>query len=213
MYEDILSQAVLPAPVQVLGLALKPYSLGHELWLIRQDNPLAILFGNSKPIPAASLLEAALICEHTFDENREMNSSLWETFKIPHWAKRAAKKFNAFSELEKFQKYRDECLVEFPCQSPAKSSDSAPSRYLGAPFLIRVHSFLVSQFHLTSSQAWDEPFGFAKMRYAAWMEDNRRMEIKNESDLAVDAEREKWMKEHPDDGIEILSKEDECQAS
>ena len=198
--------------MQVLGLAMRPYSLGHELWLIRQDNPLAVLFSDSKPIPAASLLEAALICEHTFDQNRAMNSSLWETFKIKLWAKRAGKKFNAFAELEKFQKYRNECLVEFPCQSPASSSDSAPSRYLGAPFLIRVHSFLVSQFHLTNSQAWDEPFGFSKMRYAAWMEENRRMEIKNEMDLKVDEAREKWMREHENDKPEIVGKEDECQA-
>jgi hypothetical protein len=62
-------------------------------------------------------------------------------------------------------------------------------------------------FRLTEGQAWDYPFGLAKMHYATWMEDARRMEVKNESDLKVDVERAKWMAEHPDDGIEILEKE------
>jgi len=74
--------------------------------------------------------------------------------------------------------------------------------------LIRVHQFLVLNFRLTESQAWDYPFGLAKMHNAAWMEDNRRMEIKNAQDLKVDAERAKWMADHPDDGIEIIGKEE-----
>jgi hypothetical protein len=207
VYEKIFSQAVLPEPVQILGLAMRPYSLGHELWLIRQDNPLSLLDASSTSVTAPKFLEAVLICSQTFDEISGMNRDWLIGLKLKLWNRRV-KRFNIFDELEKFKKYQAAGSLEFPCQLPSQSADSGPSRYLGAPMLIRVHQFLVLNFRLTESQAWDYPFGLAKMHNAAWMEDNRRMEIKNAQDLKVDAERAKWMADHPDDGIEIIGKEE-----
>lgn len=209
MYEKLLAQAVLPAPVQVLGLAMRPYSVGHELWLIRQDNPLATFSAGRGTVTAAHLFEAALICEHTQEQNLRLNSSLYELYKIKRWSKRAAVKFNAFTELKKFQAYRDAGSLELPCQLPAQSSDSGPSRFLGAPFLLRLHLFLTTQCRMNDSEAWDSPFGFAKIRHAAWLEENRRLEIKNEQDVKVDEARAQWEREHPESGLEIISNEGE----
>ena len=199
MYEKLFAQAVLPAPVQVFGRELKTYSLGHELWFERQD---------LLPVTALNVSTAAFLCLQNASEISGMNHDFLIRLKLKIW-NRHIRKFNLFNEFKKFEAYRTAGSLELPCQSPAQSFDATPSRFLGSPFLIRLEQFLVLHFRLTESQAWDYPFGLAKMHYATWMEDARRMEVKNESDLKVDIERAKWMAEHPDDGIEILEKEAE----
>lgn len=41
MHEPLLSRAAAPTKTVVLGLLMRPYSLGHELFLLREDNPMA----------------------------------------------------------------------------------------------------------------------------------------------------------------------------
>jgi hypothetical protein len=199
VYEKLLAQAVLPAPVQVCGIALRPYSLGHELWLIRRDNPLALFsFSAEVQILGKHLLEAVLFCSQPFGEITDKE--------IPD------KEIDLPAEFKTFREYQLAGSLELPCQLPASRPDDQPSRYLGAPFLLRLHLFLVKEMNLTDEAAWNHPLGFAKMRYAAWMEENQRMEIKNEQDMQVDADRAKWMAEHPGDGIEILETKEASDA-
>ena len=198
--------------MQVLGLAMRPYSLGHELWLIRQSNPFALFAESPSHLTVpAKFPEAVLICSQSFEEAGAMNSDWLIRLKLKLWNRRTAH-MNLFTEADIFRKYQSEGALRFPCNPPKQSSDSAPSRYVGAPFLIRVHQFLVMNFRLTQNEAWDFPFGLAQMYHAAWLEQNNQSEIKNEQDIQVDAEREKWMKEHPESGVEIV-KEETCPAS
>src|SRR5437660_1560903 len=61
MHEAALSRAALPAPTTVLGLRLRPFSLGHLLWLTRE----CVIESLANDLPAA-----VLICSQTWKELR-----------------------------------------------------------------------------------------------------------------------------------------------
>ena len=102
MHEPALSRAALPAPVVCLGMLLRPYSLGHELWLIRESN--AALRGSIDGLPAA-----VLICSQTWDELKAMRSDHLLSLKLWLW-KRRTRKLNRETELSAFLSYRAEGL-------------------------------------------------------------------------------------------------------
>src|SRR2546426_11127910 len=59
MHEALLSRAALPAPAIVLGLRLRPFSLGHYLWLEREqisDLQISNLKSAIESLPAAVLI-------------------------------------------------------------------------------------------------------------------------------------------------------------
>ncbi len=57
MHSPLLAQAALPAPTVVCGMLLRPFSLGHELLLIRENLQSAICRQQLD-----SLCGAVLIC-------------------------------------------------------------------------------------------------------------------------------------------------------
>src|SRR5881396_4296409 len=158
MHESVLSRAALSAPTVCLGMLLRPYSLGHELWLIRETN--ATLRGSID-----GLSTAVLICSQSWDqlaERRRFDPFL--DFRFWLW-KRAIKRMDSAKELKTFLAYRGEGLLEFPISELARA-DRGTSRLPGCPFILRLQQWLMREFRLTESEAWDYPVGLAKMRWA-----------------------------------------------
>ena len=58
--------AALPQPYRILGLRLRPFSLGHYLLLSRHD--CAFVASESRPATRADLVLACLVCSMRFDE-------------------------------------------------------------------------------------------------------------------------------------------------
>jgi hypothetical protein len=209
MHESALARAALPAPTICLGMLLRPYSLGHELWLIREN--CAILRGSPD-----GLATAVLICCQSWTQLQTMRSDWLLGLKLWLWRRRikrastdvgfqqkATKKTKAerpaFSSLpslpsvksylhretQTFLEYRNAGLLEFPA-SEIIDPDSSASRSLGAPFVLRLQQWLMTHFHLTEAQAWDYPAGLAKMRWATHWESEGAFKIKNASESEFD---------------------------
>src|SRR2546421_10443514 len=96
MHESALARAALPAPTICLGMRLRPYSLGHELWLIRES--CQVLCGSVQGLPAA-----VLICSQDWDAlgkgARRYDPSLG--FRLWLW-KRAIRRLDLKRELDIF---------------------------------------------------------------------------------------------------------------
>src|ERR1039458_4287756 len=89
MHEAALAQAALPAPTSILGLPLQAYSLGHELFLIREGNPLAAANRETKAnLDERDLVQAVLICCHSFEECRRLHTDWLMGLKLWLWRRR-----------------------------------------------------------------------------------------------------------------------------
>lgn len=182
MHEPLLAQAALPAPAVVLGMLLRPYSLGHDLHLIREGNPL------SAGSPFASqdhLVQAVFICCHSWDEMRRAPHDPFIGPKLWLWRRRA-RKLDFKAELQNFIDYQRDGSLEFKLSDIAHTDRKTP-RAPGAPFLLRLHAFLMTHLRLTESQAWDYPYGLATMRWECHWEQEGGLDIYNAHDAEFDA--------------------------
>jgi hypothetical protein len=183
MHEAALAQAALPARTIILGTLLRPYSLGHELFLIRENNP--IIAGAT--ITYEELEQAVLICCQTWREYGEENFwgglkfRLWK-WRTWHWRRLLRNQISA--ETEKFHNYRAAGSLEFP-SSQIYQPGRAPGRLPGAPFLLRVHQFLIAELELSHEEAWDYNFGLAKMQWHAFWEKEDACDIENAHEVEL----------------------------
>ncbi len=180
MHEHALSRAALPASARCLGRKLRPYSIGHELWLLRQSN--SVLRGSPDDLTAA-----VLICSLSWDELQNRDSRRWLALDLALWGWCIRKmKMDRAKELQKFLSYRDEGLLEFQISKKPRS-DSAPSlRLPGSPFILRLQQWLMSHLRKTEAEAWDYPVGLAKMRWACHWEQEGGLDVYNAHEAEED---------------------------
>ena len=88
MHEPLFARAARPAPAIVLGLLLRPFSIGHATLLHREDNPLAEGFESTPE----QLAEAALICSQTWAESLKMPFDPLISLKLWLWRRRSTSK-------------------------------------------------------------------------------------------------------------------------
>lgn len=190
MHEEILAHAALPVPRVVLGLALRPFSLGHKLYLIREglDFLQSIELGPIRPT-ATQFCTAVLICAQSFEETRAMASDRLLAFKLWIWRRRIREVFTneiLFAhELGQFLTYRNEGSAEFPLSNLPRPGRESP-RPPGAPYLLRLHHFLMITLGLSEAQAWDYPYGLSKLRWGAHWEQEGGLDLYNDYDGAHD---------------------------
>src|SRR5262245_8354517 len=132
MHEEIVRRAAMPVSQVVLGLLLRPYSLGHEL-LIQTGPRFETVEG--------ALAASVLICANTWEENNRIQTDFFTRFKLWLWRIRC-RKANFFREAAEFAKYREEGSLEFPLSDVA-DPDAPHGRTLGASFLFCLHQFLI----------------------------------------------------------------------
>ncbi len=186
MHELLFARAAWPNPVVVTGLLLKPYSIGHDLRLIKLLNPLA----NSNQSSFAELNTAAMICHQTWRECERMPWDLLIRFKLWLW-KRRRRKCDFLTELQKFIRYRDDGSLEFPPGGIAPNDRTTPARPPGCPFLLRLYQFIHREWNEADAKEWDTPWdyplGLAKCRYGAYLEENGCWEVYGELEAKIDA--------------------------
>lgn len=204
MHEAAFAQAAQPALVSVLGMELRPYSLGHELFLIRECNPIA---AGAALVTRAQLAAAVLICCQNVAETQAMNRDPFIGVKLALWRWRTRRR-ELVSELAAFEAYRVAGSAEFKCNEPR--ANGGKIRYPGAPFLLRVFQFLVIHLRKSEAEAWDYPLGLAKMQWAAYWEGQGGLEIYNRHDAQFDkfcAEQEALLA-----AVALKAKEAKCPA-
>ncbi len=195
MHDSLLARAARPAPAIVLGLLMRPFSIGHHILLVREGNPLA----DSNDASAVKVAEAALICSQTWEENARMQFDWLIGFKLWLWKQRL-KRMDIPSELLNFVQYRNAGSLEFPMSDRPRPGQSSTRRPPGTPFAIRLQQFLMSTLHLSESQAWDYPLGLAKMRWQTHWEEQDGLDVYN----VHDAEFDRFIMEQEAKGKEAL---------
>jgi hypothetical protein len=193
MHEAALARAALPAPTEVLGMALQDYSIGHEVYLQREAPEIQSLTPKDQsPEAREALVTAVLICCQSWEDNRGMARDWLLGLKLAIWrrrlrrmVKRQGSKFWQ-EQLERFQAYREAGSLEFPLSEIIRSRSGPEPRPPGSPFLLRLHQFLVLKLGLSQAAAWDYPLGLAKMEWASYWEEEGGLQIYNWQDAAHD---------------------------
>ena len=181
MHEAALARAALPAPTVCLGMLLRSYSLGHELWLIRESN--SVLRGTHDGLPAA-----VLICCQSWNQLQTMRSDPLLGLKLKVWGWRTRRaRLNIETELAKFNAYREEGLLEFPISQVPRSDRGPAPRLPGTPFILRLQQWLMVHLRLSEDEAWDYRVGLAKMRWAAHWEQEGGLNVYNAYEAEEDA--------------------------
>lgn len=187
MHESLLRRAAMPAPAIILGLPMKPYSIGHEL-LIQSDLDSTSV--------EQSLTRACFICASTWSENVNIHRDILILFKLWIWNRRVRKiKTDVELEAAKFATYRANGSLEFPISDridPNRQSGPAP----GTPFLLQLQQFIMFKLRLKECEAWDYKYGMAKMHWTAYWEQEGGLRVKN----AHEIEFEKFIAEQEAEG-------------
>jgi hypothetical protein len=182
MHEAAFCRAALPAPTQVLGLTLLPYSLGHELYLQREG----LADGSWATGDGGRLRLAVLICCESFAGAGRLKQDRLLKLKMRLWEWRA-RKADLGRERMVFEAYRENGSEEFPPSDLPRIRSGPAARPPGSPFLLRLHQFLVTTLHKSEAEAWDYPLGLAKMQWASYWEEQGGLDIYNASDAEHDA--------------------------
>jgi len=169
MLDTAFADAARPARRVILNLLMADYSLGHELLLLQQRNPLVMMNGaefNALPIVAQiqSVTRAALICCRSWSENK--GSHRWLGFW--RWKNRRADYPLAIAE---FRNYRESGST-FPNILPPEES----GRALGAPYFARLTAYACARF---GASAMDQPLGLVQWCYFASSEEEGAVRIPN----------------------------------
>ena len=191
--------SVIQAPVKVLGLRLRPYSLGSEILLLRQRNPLIVLSGQqfsvfSPESQSRAVQNAVLVCYRSWAENQKPEK--WLKF----WLWRIRNLDHGQAAMD-FSNYRNAGATfptgpsEHAMQVLYGDDDAKPARQHGAPFFCRLYNFIsglpdreIRQF---GESAWDFPLGLAQFLYLSHLEETGSARIEN----AKEAEEEKAWRE------------------
>ena len=164
-------KAARPEPPRVIGLQLRPYSLGHHLTLHAYDSS----FVNGAGALFSDMILGVLICSLTWKE--------WEVWKrswklavfLKVWGWRMGK-FDVKAEAEKFTAYLAEGSECPEVAVPSKG------RALSAAWESRLKLFLVKELRLTVDEAMDYPLALAWQEYCAHGEQEGTLTLLSEGD-------------------------------
>lgn len=192
MHEAALAEAALPQPAVINGIPLRPYSLGHELCLIREASPFV---SGEKPT-SEHLFKAIWICCNSWVENKTAAEQWLGPLKVRLLCRRF-KRANIDQCIEQFTAYRKSGCLQFRLSEIPRpvSREGGSRRMAGSPFLLMVQMFLVEHYRLSDEQAWDYPAGLAKMRWQTYWEQQNGLDIYNDQDAKFDAYRERRERE------------------
>jgi hypothetical protein len=123
MHEPLLAAAALPAPARVCGIPLRPYSLGHELFLWNRKSP--VIFGG--PILPGHMLEAIWICASDHNGCKQSQHTwlyLPKLWLVGRAIRRAEKRNVYWAEVARLLEYRESGCLEFPLSDVVSVSSS-----------------------------------------------------------------------------------------
>lgn len=196
---EAYASACIPDTYTVLGLRLKPLSLGHYLLMRRYG--CAYSSDVETDIGFSDLVTAVLICSMTFEEcvdffalpkvpffsmeNLKTFGQAWYLsnklggagYEIRMWGNTFAKQirrrkgFNILNEAKTFQKY----IMEGSQMPFYYDGDNKTDKPSGAHWSVALHSFLLTKY--SESEALNIPLRQAFIQYCKWAEEQGAIEL------------------------------------
>jgi hypothetical protein len=149
--------AAIPEAVQVFGILLRPFSLGHHLILSRFESP--IVCGGEAGID--DVLFAVWVCGHTYEDAIERLATGYVAHEIKRWRRimRRRQWYGlrplAFSQfIEKTKLLREH--VESACKIPNLFS-SEGGKGVGSPTMQVLRVTLQRELHLSDTEILNRP--------------------------------------------------------
>lgn len=170
------ADAARPSRAVILHLMMQPYSIGHELLLTQENNPLLLPhleFTNlPQQVQKLAIIRAAWICCRTWKENLQnpFGRLFMARWKFYNWRTDYA------LAIADFQNYRAAGST-----FPSIGKPDGDGRIFGAPFLSRLLAFVgVNQI--------DMPLGMAQWMYFADAEAEGLCKVLNEHEQTIQDE-------------------------
>jgi len=168
---DDFLQAAVPEPVQILGLEMRPFSLGHWLLLARFEN--GFLTGNVK---LDDVILAVLICSMTFEEacvfmaaaDRDEQIRVWSE-KVKLQLKLAGETLNVSAKAELFSTYFKE-----GSKIPAYQYTDTGTSAVGCPWTQVLKVTLMSELGMSETEVLNRSLRLSWWDYLSWRELNNK---------------------------------------
>lgn len=155
-----------------------PYSLGHELILLQQRNPLMYSgFESLHPeFQKVAIKRAVSVCARNWIQNQKSDPffNLWS------WRVR---NYNFALSIADWNNYRAAGSASPPTESVEYENGS---RSLGAPLSAAMIQFLIQNMGLTEARAYDYPIGLCKFHYYTNAEREGGIKIINAAELSFE---------------------------
>lgn len=171
MNDIAFADAARPARRVILNLLMADYSIGHELLLLQQRNPLVIMSeqefnGLATSDKVSAISRAALACCQTWGKRN--NPHRWLTYW--RWKNRNTDYALAIAD---FQNYR-----HLGSTMPTLLEIEGPKKHLGIPHLARI---------LNHVRDFDMPLGLAQWLYYSQAEVEGSVNVKTEHQSQVES--------------------------
>ncbi|MDA7624668.1 hypothetical protein N8697_00700 [bacterium] len=174
-------QAAIPDSWQVLGVKLRPLSLGHLILLHRYESAFV---SGGLPTPA-DLVMSVLICSRTYEDSLDLVES--------GQFKREAKKLDKALRVCGDVKSRCEWFVEYleeGLAGPKLWTKDGSGQNLGAPPEQVVKVALMSKLGLSETEVLNRPFSLSLWDIATLAEMNGTLKIYSEQDAELKEQAE-----------------------
>ena len=163
----------LPEPFTVLGLRLRPFSIGHKILMARIENAFEV----GGQLGIADLVTGVLICSKKYSEFEELlNSGKFVSF-VNDWQRKLCYKFSLFGNSFLLREIdwpeKTKLFIEYLAEGnkiPPYIVDSKQSGKSGMPLVQLVRSCLISHCGYSNSEVMDTPWNMALMDFLTYYE-------------------------------------------
>lgn len=161
-----------------MGLPLLAYSIGHEIILWRENNPLVT---RERDVLREDVAAAAFVCCQTWEESQSAGW-LYNFIRIKAWNFRT-RKLNAATEALKFDAYRREAL-SLPHHYMGNMPKGTAVRMTGTPMIFQLFRFVMGLGY-TEAQARNYPLAMARWHWLASEESKGNLCVESEYDAHI----------------------------
>ena len=181
--------AILPEPYRILGVTLRPFSIGHMYLLKKYDCALGDDDVNRMG-DISDLILAIVICSRSFKDfnefiNNEKEFAIW----MKKWSKvirgiiKIDKSFNIFSSTVKFKQYMKEGIV-IPRYWENNNNDGDEARS-GVHWSQNLLFVLQKELGYSQEDALDLPLSKAFQDYYKFAEANGMLTLMSDDEIAM----------------------------
>lgn len=186
MHEKAFSNSFQPQSTTVFGIVLENFAIGHEIALVRQENPI-INYGEKSFLELdTNAKKLALTMAVEVCGKLRLLSKLCFMVRVC-----IANEKQLESEINNFRNYRNAGSQDLPLAKMPRQQ-GIPFRYFGAPQLASLLNYVTEKHTLLIESHFEGsplnfPLGLAQILYATHLESNGQIWVKNHQEMERDS--------------------------